>query len=91
MAIRVLITDDHPVVRTGLRGRSLEDLSEQSWCTGAAALVVYCMVYSLVHFPLAETNTTFTFALCTGVAMRLTATDTIALRWKGRRTQPEQA
>jgi O-antigen ligase len=78
-------------VRTGLRGRSLEDINEQSWCTGAAALVVYCMVYSLVHFPLAETNTTFTFALCAGVAMRLTATDTIALRWKGRRTQPEQA
>jgi O-antigen ligase len=73
-------------VRTGLRGGRLENRVEQSWCMGAAALVVYCMVYGLVHFPLAETNTTFTFALATGVAMRLTATDTVALRWKGRRT-----
>ena len=78
-------------VRTGLRGRSLPNLAEQSWCTGAAALVVYCMVYGLVHFPLAETNTTFTFALVTGVAMRMTATETIALRWKGRRTLAEEA
>lgn len=73
-------------VRVGVKGRHLEDVYEQSWCTGMAALVVYCMVYSFVHFPLAETNATFTFALCVGVAMRLTATDVYALRWKGRRT-----
>ncbi len=73
-------------VRVGLNGRRLKDIYEQSWCTGMAALVVYCMIYSLVHFPLAETNTTFTFALCVGVAMRLTATDVYALRWKGRRS-----
>ena len=74
------------LIRVGVNGRRLNDLYEQSWCPGAAAVVVYCMVYSLVHFPLAETNTTFTFALCIGVAMRLTATDVYALRWKGRRT-----
>lgn len=74
-------------IRVGLSGRRMKDIYEQSWCTGMAALVVYCMIYSLVHFPLAETNTTFTFALCVGVAMRLTATDVYALRWKGRRTE----
>ncbi len=77
-------------VRTGIRGRNLPTVMEQSWCTGAAAAVVYCMAYSLVHFPFAETNTTFTFALLTGVAMRLSTSDTIALRWKGRRTLPEE-
>ena len=77
------------IIRMGLRGRRLPDVYEQSWCVGVSAVVVYCMVYSLVHFPFAETNTVFTFALCTGVAMRLTATDVIALRWKGRRTRPE--
>jgi O-antigen ligase len=76
-------------VRTGLRGRNLPNRTEQSWCTGAAALVVYCMVYGLVHFPLAETNTTFTLALAIGAAMPLVASDRLALRWKGRRTQPE--
>jgi len=78
-------------VRVGVQGRNLPSRIERSWCTGAAALVVYCMVYGLVHFPLAETNTTFTFALATGAAMRLTATDTIALRWKGRRSLSEAA
>jgi hypothetical protein len=76
-------------VRTGLKGRSLPNRVEQSWCTGAAALVIYCMVDGFVHFPLAETNTIFTFALATGVSMRLVATDSVALRWKGHRTLPE--
>ena len=76
------------LVRVGLRGINLPNLTEQSWCAGTAAIVVYCIVYSFVHFPLAEVNTTFTFALATGVAMGLTGTDTIAIRWKGRRTQP---
>ena len=78
-------------VRTGLNGRRLENLEEQAWCVGSAAVVVYVIVYSFVHFPMAETNTTFIFALCTGVAMRLSATDRLALRWKGRRSMPEQA
>jgi len=76
-------------LRVGLNGRNLPNLAEQSWCVGAAAVVVYCMVYSLVMFPLAEVNTNFTFALAVGAAMRMTATDTIALRWKGRRSLPE--
>ena len=54
-----------------------------------ASAVVFCVVYSLVHFPLAEVNTTFPLALVLGAAMRLTATGTIALRWKGRRTLAE--
>jgi O-antigen ligase len=76
------------LVRASLRGRNLPSLIERSWCTGAAAIVVYCIIYSFVHFPLAETNTTFTFALATGVAMGLTGKDTIAFRWKGRRNTP---
>ena len=78
-------------IRTGLRGRRLADPDEQAWCVGTAALVVYCMVYGFVHFPLAETNTTFTFALAVGGTMRYVATDTIALRWKNRRTDGSQA
>jgi len=74
------------LIRTGLRGRNLPNVTEQSWCTGAAAFMVFCAAYSLVHFPLAEVNTTFPLALVLGAAMRMTATGNLALRWKGRRT-----
>lgn len=78
-------------VRVGVNGRRLPNLDEQAWCTGAGAVVIYIMVYSLVHFPLAETNTTFTFAMILGAAMRMTSRGSTALRWKGRRSLPEQA
>jgi O-antigen ligase len=74
------------LVRTGVSGRRLPSFWEQSWCVGAAGVVVYIMVFSLVHFPLAEVNATFTFALVNGVAMAAAARGTIAFRWKGRRS-----
>jgi O-antigen ligase len=67
---------------SGLRGKRLPDFYEQSWCAGAAACVVYCIVYSFVHFPLAEVPTVFPFALIVGIAMRLGSTETFAIRWK---------
>lgn len=72
------------LTRTALRGRRLPEFVEQSWCAGAASCVVYCIVYCFVHFPLAEVNTAFPFALITGVAMRLTGTEMVALRWKAK-------
>jgi len=74
--------------RAGLAGRSLPDIEEQSWCTGTASVVVWLVVYMLFHFPLAETNTTFPFALMMGATMAYSSTDTYALRWKGRSSRP---
>ena len=77
-------------VRTGLRGRRLEDTRQQAWCVGAAASAVHIIVYNLVHFPLAEVNTTFTIALLWGGAMAMTSHDWHELHWgpPGRAERP---
>jgi O-antigen ligase len=68
-------------VRTGLKAWRHEDSFTQSWCVGAAAATVYVLVYNLVHFPLAEVNTTFTIALLWGGAMALTSKDWHVWTW----------
>lgn len=68
-------------LRTTLKGRALADPVAQSWCMGAAAATVYVIVYGLVHFPLAEVNTTFTIALLWGSSAALTTRDWHELRW----------
>lgn len=75
-------------VRLGVQGRSLPNMNEQAWCTGFGAMVIFIIVYGFVHFPMAETPSTFTFALAAGGAMRLVSKDTVAIRWKGRRAHP---
>ena len=72
-------------VVTGARGRRLEDRGAAAWCTGTSAATVYVIVYSFVHFPLAEVNTTFALALMWGVCMSLVATGRTAIV-AGRRT-----
>jgi len=73
-------------MRTGLAGRSLPDLEEQAWCVGSASMVVWVMIYSFMHMPLAETNTGLPFILAMGATMGFASKGRIALRWKNRGT-----
>ena len=69
-------------VRTGLKGRNLPDRWQASWCAGTAAVTFHLMIYSLVHFPLAEVNSCFALALMWGGAMAMTARETTVIRWR---------
>jgi hypothetical protein len=69
-------------VWAGWRGRTLRSEIANSWCLGTAAASVYVLIYCLVHFPLAEVNTTFLMALLWGGTMSLTATGHVVLTWR---------
>lgn len=71
-------------VRLGLKGRNLGDPLLESWCVGTAAGSMYCIAYSLVHFPLAEVNTVFTIALLWGVSASILGGKRWILIWNNR-------
>lgn len=68
--------------RTGWGGRRAVEPWRQAWCTGTAAATLWLILYSNVHFPLAEVNTVFTTALIWGGAMSMTRTGRSLLRWR---------
>lgn len=79
------------LLRNGIRGTRLPDVWESSWSAGGAAAVIYIMIFSMVHFPLAEVNTTFACALIWGATMGMTSTGNTTLRWRTKATRESEA
>ena len=69
-------------VAAGLRGGRHDAPWAAAWCAGTAAVTVQVMVFSNMHFPLAEVNATLPVALMWGAMIALTSQDRWRLTWR---------
>jgi O-antigen ligase len=69
---------------TGIKASRSEHADISAWGAATAAASIHILTYCLVHFPLAEVNTTFTMALLWGGSMAFASTGWRSLVWRRR-------